>query len=109
MGSSVRNWAERVMAVTLTLQVSAAAVAALREGKLDILERGFSETVQDLGVKLEPMDPETSDPDLQCIFTVQVPDADHAAQVSERLKRFWPVEGAYIKPPGEPPDEPAFD
>ena len=103
MESPVRDWAERIMAVTVTLQVSAAAVSALREGKLDLLERGFSETVQDLGVTLEPMDPETSDPKLQCFFTVQAADAAHAAQVSERLKHFWPVEGAYVKPLGEPP------
>lgn len=91
------------MSVTVTLQVSAAAVAPLREGRLDLLERGFSEIVQDLGVTLEPMDRETSDPILQCFFTVQVPNAARAAQVSERLKHFWPVEGAYVKPAGEPP------
>ena len=94
------------MAVVVTLQFSAEATAALRDGRLDPLEHGFSETIQDLGVKLELMDPGTSDPELQRFFTVQVPDAAHAAQVIERLKHFRPVEGAYVKPRGEPPDEP---
>ncbi len=56
------------------------------------------ETVEDLGVRLEPLHPGTQDPTLAAYFTVDVPDAATAEQVITQLQQSEAVETAYVKP-----------
>ena len=60
----------------------------------------------ELGIVLVPVHPGETDPYLVPYFVVEVEDPDRVELVQQRLLQSEAVEGAYVKPPGEPPDEP---
>ncbi len=57
------------------------------------------QTIEGLGVTLEPLHPGTRDPTLGAYFVVQVPDATTAERVIARLQQSEAVESVYLKPP----------
>ena len=59
--------------------------------------------VEAFGVTLEPMHPGTADPNLMSYFIVEVPDAETAQRVINRLQQSKAIEAAYLKPPDEVP------
>ena len=61
------------------------------------------QTASSLGVTLEPLHPGVDDPTLLPYFTIDVPDMETAESVIARLQQLSSLEGAYIKPPDEPP------
>ena len=58
---------------------------------------------ESLGVTLEPMHPDTADSNLVRYFIVEVPDAETAQRVINRLQQSKAIEAAYLKPPDEVP------
>lgn len=65
--------------------------------------RELVQSVESLGYRLAPMHPGVDDPALMPYFIVEVPDMEAADRVIARLERLQTVEGAYVKPPDEPP------
>jgi hypothetical protein len=55
------------------------------------------------GVTLEPMHPGTADPNLMSYFIVEVPDAETAQRVINRLQQSKAIEAVYLKPSDELP------
>jgi hypothetical protein len=64
--------------------------------------RAIDACVADFGVTVEPLHPSTDDPELGSYLIAHV-NADALDEVVARLRRCADVEGAYAKPPGEPP------
>lgn len=90
------------MQITVQLQVDVARRLQQREPPTAESEELHRLTKQ-LGVVLEPVHPETADPDLMRYFTVQVPDQAAAERVLARLQQSKAVEAAYLKPPDAMP------
>jgi hypothetical protein len=88
----------------VTVQVAAEAVSALRQrapptpASLEV-----SRALDEFGVSLQPLDPDTDDPSLDRYFIVDLSDPAKAEAVVERLRQCRVVEGAYIKPREEAP------
>ena len=59
----------------------------------------------ELGIVLVPLHPGEKDPYLAPYFVVEVEDPDLLELVQQRLLQSEAVEGAYVKPPGEPPED----
>ena len=59
--------------------------------------------VEEFGVVLEPLHPDTEDPSLISYFTIEVPDHATADRVIARLLQSKGIEAAYLKPPDELP------
>ncbi len=59
--------------------------------------------MRELGLTLEPMHPLAEEPELQTYFTVEVPDAQMAEPIAQRLRGCAAVEAAYLKPMDELP------
>lgn len=57
----------------------------------------------ELGITLEPMHEGAEEPELQTYFTVEVPDAQTAERIAERLRACAAIEAAYLKPTDELP------
>ena len=55
-----------------------------------------------LGVGLERLHPESTDPELATYAVTHVDEAD-AESILQQLTQWQEVEGAYAKPRGEPP------
>jgi hypothetical protein len=90
----------------ITVQVSSRAARALRGQALAIPEsREIAQALEDLGVALEPMYPSAEDLESARYFTVEVPDLATGERVVSQLQRCAAVKVAFLKPPGEPPDE----
>lgn len=88
----------------LTVRLKPAAAAALaREGQPTSETEPLARVLEDLGLSLEPMHPDVSDPDLASYFTARVPDLETAERAAEALRQVDVVEGAYAKPAAEPP------
>jgi hypothetical protein len=60
------------------------------------------ECLASLGIALEPLDPSSTDPELATYAVTHVDEA-HAPTVISQLNDCDGVEGAYVKPRGEPP------
>jgi hypothetical protein len=86
----------------ITVHLTPPAAAAMR-GKWSTVESNLRETLDELGVQLEPLHPGVSDPDLAGQFFASVDDAS-AEAVCIRLRGHAAVEAAYTKPAGSPPD-----
>jgi hypothetical protein len=56
-----------------------------------------------LGVVLQPIHPDTTDPDLRGYFTVEAPDRATADKVIAGLRQSKAVAAAYVKPPDAMP------
>lgn len=61
---------------------------------------GMMETI---GLTLQPMHPDTDDPNLQRYFTGAVPDRATAQRVIDSLQQVAAIEAAYVKPIDELP------
>ena len=81
--------------IVVKVEPSALAVDSEPRRRVDACARG-------LGVTLTPLHPATADPELASYFATHV-DADAAERIAARLRECPGVEGAYPKPPGEPP------
>jgi hypothetical protein len=79
--------------------VKLAPAGALRESSE---HRAVQECATRLGIALELLHPGTSDPNL-ATFAVAHVSPEHAQTVVRKLMECDGVEGAYAKPPGEPP------
>jgi hypothetical protein len=86
------------METEIMVQVSMDVATALQTGRSDL-----AGAIQGLGARIEPLHPNTPDPELQRFFVVYVPSADEADRVINRLWQYPGVEAAYVKPAGEPP------
>jgi hypothetical protein len=60
--------------------------------------------MHDLGLRLEPLHPGTTDPYLAPYFVVVAPDPAAATRAAERLLRCQAVTAAYVKPPDALPE-----
>jgi hypothetical protein len=72
--------------------------SALSQRERDALDA----CVEELGVALEPLDASADAGELGSFLHTRVDDA-RATHVVEALRRCGAVEGAYVKPAGEPP------
>jgi hypothetical protein len=82
----------------VTLQLTPAAARRAREPRARSAVRSV---LPWLTQSLEPIHPDTNDPDLATFFTIDVADAREAAALVKRLCEDPSVEGAYIKPADE--------
>ena len=64
--------------------------------------RAADACVADLGIALAPLHPAATDSELASYLVTQI-DSASEDEVIERLRRCPGVEGAYVKPQGEPP------
>ena len=91
--------------VHVTLVLSPTAAGALRGHALESEDsRDVLAAAEELGIQLLPLHAEGDDPSLATYFEAEAADPHRAEQIIERLLRCRAVEGAYVKPPGEPPD-----
>jgi hypothetical protein len=65
--------------------------------------RRLQQIVSELGLQLEAMHPDTSDPELASQFYVSAPNAQAAAEIRQRIEEAGVVEAVYVKPPAGPP------
>jgi hypothetical protein len=92
------------MTIPVTIKVSAEMASAFhRRNPPAGAPYDLSRIVEALGVALEPLHPNTIDPDLSSYFLVNAPDLETAQRVIDRLQRSGKIEAAYIKPPDAPP------
>lgn len=82
----------------ITVHLAATALS----GGLKVVDSGLQQTLAELGVKLEPLHPGLTDPDLAGQFYAAVDDAT-ADQICDRLLEHSAVVAAYPKPAGSPP------
>lgn len=88
--------------VTIILTGSTArSLHGLAPGTDESLE--LLQTAEMLGATLEPLHPGVDDPTLSAYFTANVPDREAAERLITKLQQLPSVEGAYTKPPDEPP------
>ncbi len=59
--------------------------------------------VRDARASVTPVHPRATDPLLSNLFTLDVPDPQHAADLAAALLNLPIVEAAYVKPSDEPP------
>ncbi|HYR85179.1 MAG TPA: hypothetical protein VE422_13935 [Terriglobia bacterium] len=59
--------------------------------------------LQEIGVDLQPLHPESGDPTLDTYFYVRVPDEAAARRVLDAVRSCRAVTAAYLKPPEGPP------
>lgn len=84
----------------LTIQVSKEVAQPLARGETanpqvrEILRLG-----EELGLRFQPLHPQTGDPQLARYFTAEVADGPAAQAVADRLREHAAVEAAYLKPP----------
>jgi hypothetical protein len=86
--------------VSIELIVKLAANAARANSPA---RRSIDACASALGVSLAPLHPSTSDRELATYFVARV-DRDALDAVVARLLGCEGIEGAYAKPPGEPPE-----
>ena len=98
IATAYRSRAGIGMGVQITLQLTGDLAREVQEGKSSIVE-----VVQQLGLRIEQLHPETPDPLLKRFFIMQVHNAADAEKVMSQLRQCHGVEAAYVKPPGEPP------
>lgn len=55
------------------------------------------------GVKLEPLHPDTDDPELVTHFWISVPDQVTAERLTQQLSHLKAIQAAYVKPPDAMP------
>jgi hypothetical protein len=82
--------------VIVKLSPEAAAGAIVGRNQLESI-------VAELGTSLQPLHPETADPELSTWFAARVPTGESQAAI-QRLLGADAVEAAYAKPRGEPPE-----
>ena len=88
----------------VVIQVSPDIARALHQRSPPIGEsETLLRTIETFGLKLEPMHPDTNDPDLQSYFKVEVKDQATAQRLIEQLQKLAGIEAAYVKPPDELP------
>lgn len=88
----------------VTVQVSADVARTLRQrGPPTTDSEALWRMIKTFGLTLQPMHPDTDDPNLQSYFTVEVPDHATAQRVISRLQQAAATEAAYVKPPDELP------
>ena len=86
------------------IQVSADVAGALHQKSPSTVEsQAIVGALEEAGLILEPMHPNTDDPTLQSFFIVEVHDQETAQQVIDRLQSLDGIEAAYVKPPDEMP------
>lgn len=83
----------------ITVQLDAAATRCLQHQgppTPDIQE--LVRITEQFGVVLQPIHPETEDPNLSRHFTVEAPDRTAAERMIAGLRKIRAVEAAYLKP-----------
>jgi len=83
--------------------LSAEAVRALREKTPTAETEQIREQVARSGGSLEPLHPDSDDPQLMSYFFVRAKDGEQAEQLARSLRSYKAIEAAYVKPPGEAP------
>ncbi len=102
--TDVNDSREEVIKMQVTVQVSADVARALhQQGPPTAESEAPLRLIETFGLTLEPMHPDTDDPNLQSYFTVEVLDHATAQRVIDRLRQSEAVEAAYVKPPDELP------
>jgi hypothetical protein len=90
------------MHVTIRLRPDAALTLHGRQPPTSESEE-LLQTVEQLGMRLEPMHPGAAEPHLASYFTVEVQDPATAERMIARLQHCPAIEAAYLKPPDELP------
>ena len=85
------------MQITVQLKTEVARRLHQRGPPTSELEE-LNRITEQLGVVLEPIHPETVDPDLIRYFTLEAPNQATAQEVIARLQQCKAVEAAYLKP-----------
>ncbi len=98
------------MSKIVSIHLSPTLDADLRRGKKEVgqstgASRDFRKLLTTCGLKPEPLFSDNREPTLERIWHVACPDHE-AAEIVEKLLRIPGVEGAYVKPPEEPPSPP---
>ncbi len=84
----------------ITIRVRPEAASALRgRGPATSAFRQLLSTADDLGIVLEPIHPQGSDPRLAAYYTAEVPDRAAAERALADFRQCSAVEAAYLKPP----------
>jgi hypothetical protein len=65
--------------------------------------RTLATALQDLGLSLSPMHPESADPELRAWFIIETPQGADPGETARSLLTHDSVLAAYPKPPDEPP------
>jgi hypothetical protein len=95
---------EEVIVMQVTVKVSADVARSLHRRSPPTTDSAeLLRIVETFGGTLEPMHPATADPNLMSYFIVEVPDAETAQRVINRLRQSKAIEAAYLKPPDELP------
>ena len=93
------------MKTEITVIVTQDIVFALRRGETsNATTREILKFIEKEGLALKPMDPGTDDLELAVFFIVEVPEQKDAERIRSTIFNFKGVEGAYVKPPGAPPN-----
>ena len=83
--------------------LSGEAARALREKTPNVEAEHIRELVAKSGSILEPLHPDSDDPNLMRYFFVRARDGEQAEQLARSLRSSKAIEAAYVKPPGEAP------
>jgi len=84
----------------VTIQLSPQLLSAVRENSA---LREIEQLVAQLGGKLDPMHPGTTDPELRAFFVADLTDGPDLEASLHRLRTHPGVEAAYLKPADEAP------
>lgn len=88
----------------ITVAVSLEAAQALQHlAAPNAASHAIQLVAQDLGIKLQPLHPGIHDVDLVKYFFIQAASEQQAQSIIDAFLKCPSVEGAYVKPEGEPP------
>ena len=91
------------LAVFVTIHTPIAMAQDLRRARPVLAQScRLQQIVSEFGFQLEPMYPDTTDPELASQFYVSAPDAQAAVEVRRRIEEAGIVEAVYVKPPEGP-------
>ena len=91
------------MEMDVVIILSAEAVRAIRAKTPNVETEQIREQVARSGGSLEPLHPDSDDPQLMSYFFVRAKDGEQAEQLARSLRSSKAIEAAYVKPPGEAP------
>lgn len=89
--------------MNITLHVRPDVARALRDDGSNDAAEPLRETVRELGARLAPAQPDTSDAELATVFILDLPESTDPIAATARLRGLAAVEAAYVKPADEPP------
>lgn len=90
------------MQITVQLRADVARLLATRR-PLTAEAAELTQILSQFGVTLEPLHPDTDDPELQTHFWINVSEQALAERILQRLHQLKVIQAAYLKPPDAMP------